>query len=194
MESDIRNDGLFMKEEDTRERILYAAREVFSKKGYAGSTTKEISSVAEVAEVTLFRHFETKNNLFCETISKFIVKPMLNFNTSKTKVNSEDVIQKIIEERTNTLRRNRELFICIIYEAQFNDEIKDMLKKIFLKVFDELMYYMKKEHMKSDKVSIEYMSQIILSTVVGLIIFESLTGSGDFKDTIKLYETIKTLI
>ncbi|MGB4440058.1 MAG: TetR/AcrR family transcriptional regulator [Sedimentibacter sp.] len=194
MKSDIRNDGLFMKEEDTRERILYAAREVFSKKGYAGSTTKEISFVAEVAEVTLFRHFETKNNLFCETISKFIVKPMLNFNTSKTKVNSENVIQKIIEERTNTLRRNRELFICTIYEAQFNDEIKDMLKKIFLKVFDELMYYMKKEHMKSDKVSIEYMSQIILSTVVGLIIFESLTGSGDFKDTIKLYETIKTLI
>lgn len=182
-----------MKEEDTRERILNAAREVFSRNGYASSTTKEISTVAEVAEITLFRHFETKNNLFCETISKFIVKPMLNFNTSKIKVNSDHIIQKVIVERTNTLRRNRDLFICIIYEAQFNDEIKDMLKKIFSKVFDELMY-MKREHIKSEKVSTEYMSQIILSTIVGVIIFESLTGSEDFKDTIKLYETIKTLI
>lgn len=183
-----------MKEEDTRERILNAAREVFSKKGYAGSTTKEISSVAEVAEITLFRHFETKNNLFCETISKFIVKPMLNFNTSKTKVNSEQVIRKIIEERTGTLRKNRDLFICTIYEAQFNDEIKDMLKSIFSKVFDELMHYMRDGYFNSGEKTIEYMAQIILSTIVGLIIFESLTGSDTFKDTIKLYETIKTLV
>lgn len=183
-----------MKEEDTRERILNAAREVFSKKGYAGSTTKEISSVAEVAEVTLFRHFETKNNLFCETISKFIVKPMLNFNSSKTKANSEQVIQKIIEERTDTLRKNRDLFICTIYEAQFNDEIKDMLKSIFSKVFAELMHYMRDGCVKPGEKTIEYMAQIILSTIVGLIIFESLTGSDTFKDSIKLYETIKTLV
>ncbi|WP_440977719.1 TetR/AcrR family transcriptional regulator [Sedimentibacter sp. LTW-03] len=194
MESVIRNDGPAMKEEDTRERILNAAREVFSKKGYAGSTTKEISSFAEVAEITLFRHFETKNNLFCETISKFIVKPMLNFNSSKTKLNSEQVIEKIIEERTSTLRKNRDLFICTIYEAQFNDEIKNMLKSIFSKVFDELMHYMRDGYMKSGEKTIEYMAQIILSTIVGLIIFESLTGSDTFKDTIKLYETIKTLV
>ncbi len=183
-----------MKEEDTRERILNAAREVFSKKGYVGSTTKEISAVAEVAEITLFRHFETKNNLFCETISKFIVRPMLNFSTSKTKGNSEQVIQKIIEERTDTLRKNKDLFICTIYEAQFNDEIKVMLKNIFSKVFDELIHYMRNGHMKSGEATIEYIAQIILSTIVGLIIFESLTGSETFKDTIKLYETIKTLI
>lgn len=194
MESVIKNDGQAMKEEDTREKILNAAREVFSKKGYDGSTTKEISFTAGVAEITLFRHFETKNNLFCETISKFIVKPMLNFNSSKTKVNSEQVIQKIIEERTGTLRNNRDLFICTIYEAQFNDEIKDMLKSIFSKVFDELMHYMRDGYMKSGEKTIEYMAQIILSTIVGLIIFESLTGSDTFKDTLKLYETIKTLV
>ncbi|MGD9567022.1 MAG: TetR/AcrR family transcriptional regulator [Sedimentibacter sp.] len=183
-----------MKEEDTRERILNAARDVFSKKGYTGSTTKEISLVAEVAEITLFRHFETKNNLFCETISKFIVKPMLNFSTINTKVNSEQVIQKIIEERTYTLRKNRELFICTLYEAQLNDEIKEMLKSIFSKVFDEIIHHMGDGDLKSGEKTIEYIAQIILSTIVGLIIFESLTGSDTFKDSKKLYETIKTLV
>lgn len=183
-----------MKEEDTRERILNASREVFSKKGYAGATTKEISLVAEVAEVTLFRHFETKNNLFCETISKFIVKPMLNFNSSQIKVNSEKVIEKIIEERTNTLRNNRELFICTIYEAQFNEEINDMLKKIFLKVYDELMHFIRYGDEKPGEKTSESTAQMILSTIVGLIIFESLTSSDTFKDSAKLYETIKTLV
>ncbi|KAF5045264.1 hypothetical protein SDC9_48557 [bioreactor metagenome] len=181
-----------MKEEDTRERILNAAREVFSKKGYAGSTTKEISLVAEVAEITLFRHFETKNNLFCETISKFIVKPMLNFNSLQ--INSEQVIQRIIEERTYTLRKNKDLFICTIYEAQYNEEIKEMLKSIFSKVFYELMNFMKDGCEKPCEKSIEYMAQIILLNIVGLIIFESLTGSDTFKDANKLYETIKALV
>lgn len=180
-----------MKEEDTKERILNAAREVFSKKGYAGSTTKEISLVAEVAEVTLFRHFETKNNLFCETISKFIVNPMLSFNSSIIK--SEQVIQKIIEERIYNLRKNKDLFICTIYEAQYNNEINEMLKKIFSKVFNEIMNFMK-DGEKQCKETVDYVAQIVLSTIVGLIIFESLTGSDTFKDTNKLYETIKSLV
>ncbi|WP_313340409.1 TetR/AcrR family transcriptional regulator [Sedimentibacter sp.] len=183
-----------MKEEDTRERILNAAKEVFSNKGYSGSTTKEISLAADVAEVTLFRHFETKNNLFYETISTFIVKPMLNFNVSKEKENSDQFIQKIIEERTYTLRKNRKLFICTIYESQYNDEIKKVLKSIFSKVFDEIVYFMKDEQINFEKKSFEYYSQIILSTIVGLIIFESLTGSDTFRDSRKLYETIKTLV
>jgi len=183
-----------MKEEDTRERILNAAKEVFSNKGYSGSTTREISLVADVAEVTLFRHFEKKNNLFYETISTFIVKPMLNFNASKENENSEQFIQKIIEERTCTLRKNRELFICTIYESQYNDEIKEMLKSIFSKVFDEIMYFMKGRQINSEKESFGYLSQIILSTIVGLIIFESLTDSDAFRDSRKLYEIIKTLL
>ncbi len=181
-----------MKEEDTRERILSAAREVFSKKGYSGSTTKEISLVANVAEITLFRHFETKNNLFNEVILKFLVNPILKLNISRYKA-TEQVVQKIIDERTETLRKNKDLFICTIYEAQFNDDIKDMVKSIFLKVHKELIHYIKKEEEKKDDETSEYRAQIILSTIVGLIIFEYLTGSDVFKDTIKLNETLKIL-
>lgn len=176
-----------MKEEDTSERILIAAREVFSRKGYAGATTKEISAAAEVAEITLFRYFETKNNLFCETVSKFIVKPMLNFKLLKTKDDSEDVIHKIIKERIYTLRKNKDLFICTIYESQFNDEIKNMLKSIFSKVFDELMDYMRNEPINTGDEGIENKSQVILSTIVGLIIFESLTGSEIYNNAHELY-------
>ena len=53
---------------DTHEKIIYAARTLFEKNGFASATTKEIAALAGVSEVTLFRHFENKRKLFEETI------------------------------------------------------------------------------------------------------------------------------
>ncbi|MGV0027240.1 TetR/AcrR family transcriptional regulator [Phormidesmis priestleyi] len=47
----------------TRERLLKAAIEVFSIAGVVGATTREIARVADVNEVTLFRHFQSKEQL-----------------------------------------------------------------------------------------------------------------------------------
>lgn len=47
----------------TRSRILKAATEVFATAGIAGATTREIARVAGVNEVTLFRHFQSKEQL-----------------------------------------------------------------------------------------------------------------------------------
>ncbi len=48
---------------ETRDRLLRAAIAVFSTEGYVGATTREIARVAEVSEVTLFRHFQSKEQL-----------------------------------------------------------------------------------------------------------------------------------
>ncbi|MDD5018173.1 MAG: helix-turn-helix domain containing protein [Eubacteriales bacterium] len=53
---------------DTHQHIITAAKELFEKKGFAAATTKEIAMNADVSEVTLFRHFNTKRNLFEETV------------------------------------------------------------------------------------------------------------------------------
>jgi AcrR family transcriptional regulator len=47
-----------------RQRILEAAAESFQTLGYARTTTQAIATKAGVAEVTLFRHFGDKQNLF----------------------------------------------------------------------------------------------------------------------------------
>jgi AcrR family transcriptional regulator len=49
--------------EETRERIILAAREVIKHKGKRGATTREIADVAGVNEATLFRHFGNKEAL-----------------------------------------------------------------------------------------------------------------------------------
>ncbi len=54
--------------EDTRERILQAAHAVFSTEGYRGATTRRIAAEAGVNEVTLFRLFETKEDLLAAAV------------------------------------------------------------------------------------------------------------------------------
>ena len=52
----------------TKERILEAALEVFSQKGFHSATTEDIAERAGVGKGTLYRHFETKEKLFEELV------------------------------------------------------------------------------------------------------------------------------
>jgi AcrR family transcriptional regulator len=52
----------------TRQRILEGAERVFSRDGFQGATTREIAREAGVNEVTLFRHFRSRDDLLRETI------------------------------------------------------------------------------------------------------------------------------
>jgi AcrR family transcriptional regulator len=49
--------------EQTKQRILSAALELFKEKGLEGTTTKEISKMSGIAEGTLFNYFKTKEDL-----------------------------------------------------------------------------------------------------------------------------------
>ena len=57
--------------DDTRQRILHAAAQVFADEGYARATTRALAAAAGVNEVTLFRHFGSKENLFAAVIDQF---------------------------------------------------------------------------------------------------------------------------
>src|ERR1700674_198953 len=48
----------------TKDRIVEAAVQLFSRQGFAGSSTHEIARLAGVSEVTVFRHFPRKKDLF----------------------------------------------------------------------------------------------------------------------------------
>ncbi len=56
--------------DDTEEKILDAALRVFASEGYAGATTRRIAQEADVTEVTLFRKFQSKENLLRQVLIK----------------------------------------------------------------------------------------------------------------------------
>jgi AcrR family transcriptional regulator len=54
--------------EGSRERLLEAAARVYARAGLAGTTTRRVAEAAGVNEITLFRHFGTKERLIAEAI------------------------------------------------------------------------------------------------------------------------------
>src|SRR5580700_226921 len=49
---------------DRRRQLLETALDLFSRKGFGGTTTKEIAAAASVTEAIIFRHFPTKQALY----------------------------------------------------------------------------------------------------------------------------------
>lgn len=56
--------------QDIRERILEAAARVYTEAGFRGTTTRRVAQQADVNEVTLFRHFGTKDALLKEALAQ----------------------------------------------------------------------------------------------------------------------------
>jgi AcrR family transcriptional regulator len=66
-----------MKKSGTKEQLLRATLKLISEKGYLGATTREIAQEAGVTELTLFRHFGSKEMLFEELLKSYTFLPKL---------------------------------------------------------------------------------------------------------------------
>ena len=65
-----------------RNQIVAIAAELFSQKGFRGTTTKEIADHAGVSEAIIFRHFATKDHLY-----RAILDDKVNQTTERMKEN-----------------------------------------------------------------------------------------------------------
>src|SRR5215510_6069311 len=54
--------------EERRKAIVAAAVPLFARKGFAGTTTKELAEAAGISEALLFRHFPSKKHLYDEIL------------------------------------------------------------------------------------------------------------------------------
>lgn len=61
----------------TKDQLLKATLKLISEKGYLGATTREIAQEAGVTELTLFRHFGSKERLFEELLKSYTFLPHL---------------------------------------------------------------------------------------------------------------------
>lgn len=52
--------------DERRKMIVAAALPLFARKGFAGTTTKELAEAAGISEALLFRHFPSKKQLYGE--------------------------------------------------------------------------------------------------------------------------------
>lgn len=151
----------------TKERIMDAALHLFSSLGYHKTTTKHISRLAGVNEVTIFRVFGNKENLFQETTQYYVQG--VDIKKEVEKVISDDFresIQKISRLYMNLCEKSEKL-----YKIQMNlpEDMKTFTKlklsigfqEVLTPYFQELI---EKGHAKGDP---EVMTITLINSLLG---------------------------
>jgi len=128
---------------NTRGRLLKTGLKLFSKKGYLGTTTKEIARDAGIAEVTLFRHFPSKEKLFEEVINNYSFLPALKELLPEIeKLPYEDGLRMIAKNFLNTLALRKNLIRIMHSEIpQYPDKIKEIYHSLIDEVRKTLASY-----------------------------------------------------
>lgn len=104
--------------EDTRERILAAARDTISRKGKRGATTREIAEVAGVNEATLFRHFGSKEQLIVATAQRYCGVDELRTALGSMTGNLEDDLLVLGRTMMANMERARDMIVWSLAEAE----------------------------------------------------------------------------
>ncbi len=102
---------------DTSQKIIEASIKVFTEHGYLGSTTKEIALTASVSEMTLFRKFQSKQNLFNVMIKSTLGRELSDVTEFNLGSSLEDLIEKLLHSRLMIISSNISLVRMMIQES-----------------------------------------------------------------------------
>ncbi|MGV0643238.1 TetR/AcrR family transcriptional regulator [Mycolicibacterium sp. XJ2546] len=112
---------------EARRLLLDAARELFARRDYRTTTTREIAEAAGVTEYLLFRHFGSKAGLFREAL----VLPFTNFvdDFGKTwqtvipdKTTEEELTRQFVGELYDVLVEHRGLLLTLVASDGLSDD------------------------------------------------------------------------
>jgi AcrR family transcriptional regulator len=166
---------------EPRKLLLEAAREIFTAKGFAGSSTREIADRAGVSETLMFRYFGSKVGLFREAL----VTPFADFVQSyneRWKVALEEGFEpeqhtrEFIEELFDLFQTHRGL-VVMLWSADAQTESELAEAGVFDDVVDHLQTLAQigsvaaKHPAGRGSLSPDLLTRLTLSMVAGMAVF-----------------------
>jgi TetR/AcrR family transcriptional regulator len=133
--------------EDRRKQLLETALDFFSRKGFGGTTTKEIAAAAGVTEAIIFRHFPTKQALYSAVLGYPHESGELDQIIARWKVfmdANDDVglFRTLIDEAIQSYRRDARLKRALLFAAlEGHKEGLEQHRARALPVFELLCQY-----------------------------------------------------
>ncbi len=162
---------------ETSKKIMKVALKLFSEQGYYPTTTKQIAEEAGVNELTIFRHFGSKSNLFQVTTEYYVIDSKIDSILKDTEeLNFEEAMFIITNRIYKLLIQNTKLYKV---QMKLSDNEKDFVKlKLSRKVISILKDYFKelKENNKI-KGEPEIMAVTLINSLLGAFTIEIL---GDY--------------
>jgi len=131
----------------TEVRIVEAAVQLFARHGFKAATTREIAQLADINEVTLFRYFLHKPDLFCAAVESRLGRVKLGRELQMSLAGDEEpaiVVPRIVSFLLNSLADQPEL--CrLLHVAAFELPGADKVIREHLgPIFDAISAYFRR--------------------------------------------------
>jgi len=112
-----------MSKEERQEQILKCARKVFTEKGFSGATTLEIAQRSEISEVTLFRYFSSKQEIFIKSIEPVLIETLRKAIELSEELTPIERFKYILTDRIKFISNNRDLIKLVLMESDMQNHL-----------------------------------------------------------------------
>jgi AcrR family transcriptional regulator len=186
-----------MKRTPTRQRLLDATLKLISEKGYLGATTREIAQEAQVTELTLFRHFGTKEKLFEELLRNHTFLPRLKELLPELDGLSYEDGLRLIAMKFLLSLKERKSMVKIMYSEMtiYPEKIKGVYNKFTDDLRATLAQYFKSQRTKGilRNVSPEMAARLFLGILFSYFRSEEIMRKDGMKKQ-KMEKNIKEFV
>lgn len=129
---------------DTKERILEAALEMFSQKGYAGTNIRELTASLGLVKSSMYRHFKSKEEIWNTLLDEMIAYYGARFGSTENLPPIPDSLEGLVamtRHMTDVTIRDEKIIMTrkLLSIEQFRDDrARDLATKHFLTGLKEM--------------------------------------------------------
>jgi AcrR family transcriptional regulator len=155
--------------DETRRRILCAARELWCAKGTRGTTTREVAERAGVNEATLFRHFGTKQALVEATIEHFGSVDEMNSAIAQITGPPDVALRELGRNLMEMMTIKREMIVRALTEPEATDAAMKIPRQRLLLVSNFFRRYVDAGELNGDP---EVLARFFYGTLVARVLMQ----------------------
>lgn len=170
--------------DETKARIIAAAKEEFSQYGFEKSSLRRISSKANCTTGAVYFFFKDKDELFCE-IANEVLEPMLKLLSEHIELDSENVIGsfeknyqdeiELAEKLVDILYSHYEEALILLTNSSGSslENVPDIIVEKIESEYGQLAkLYAKKEGKTVDEYMVHWLSHLHVEAFIHLVIHE----------------------
>lgn len=174
---------------DKEIRIINAAINIFSEKGFESTRTREIAERAGIAEGTIFRYFPTKDAILERMVPLLIRVMMPRISGPIEKIIHahandpvEDVWREILIDRIQMIRDNGRFIKSVLPELIHRAPLLNQLKTSILPVIEQYISKVVEYGKARGELDSALNSQLVMQQLLGFILSYSMFGGSEKQD------------
>ena len=177
----------------TADRIIDAALQLISEKGYTAATTKAIAELAGVNEVTIFRHFGCKHEILKAIIDKFSYNPVLqNIVRENVTWDLETDLLNFSNKYFEYMMSIKDFVMIGFRESIQFPEVSEEIANVPLFIKKELILYFKEMHSQEKIREMNFEAAALSFIALNFGLFISRARLGVNVTSLSTEELIKT--